>query len=371
MPDPIIKADCRYFRGDKPCRFGYPCDNCPRYDPLRQSLLIIKARAQGDVLRTTPLLPGLKRKYPGGFVTWLTDAESVPLLENNPDIDRLLALDLESVLALEVERFEVLICLDKEPGLAGLATRLEAGQKFGFGLNPQGHLVPFNESAEYAYLLGMDDELKFRLNSKTYQHIVAEAAEVDYRRDDYVFSLRDEARKKAAAFFKRRRVPCGRPSVGLNTGAGAKFETKQWPEEHFLKLIRLLQRQARANIFLLGGPREAALNARLAKRSPAPVFHTGTDNTLLEFAGFLSLMDVVVCSDTLALHLAVALKKKTVALFGPTCPQEIDLYDHGIKLFAGADCAPCYKQTCDDRKCLKTVSPDQVFRAVQSLLAKP
>jgi ADP-heptose:LPS heptosyltransferase len=371
MSDPIIRPDCRYFRGDKPCRFGYPCDDCQRYEPIRHKVLVIKARAQGDVLRTTPLLPGLKRKYPGSFLTWLTDADSLPLLENNPYIDRLLALDLESLLALEVERFEAVICLDKEPGLAALATRLQAGQKFGFGLNPAGNLIPFNAAAEYAYRLGLDDELKFRLNTKSYQQIVAEAVEVDYRREEYIFSLREEAQKKAAAFFQRRRIRRGRPAVGLNTGAGSKFETKQWPEEHFLNLIRLLQRQRRINIFLLGGPREAALNARLQKRSPAPVFHTGTDNTLLEFAGFLSFMDVVVCSDTLAMHLAIALKKKTVVLFGPTCPQEIDLYDRGVKLFSGADCAPCYKQTCGHRKCLRAISPEQVFQTVQSLLAKP
>jgi len=371
MADPIVKPDCRYFRGDKPCRFGYPCDDCLRYDPIRQKVLVIKARAQGDVLRTTPLLPGLKRKYPRSFLTWLTDADSLPLLENNPAIDRLLALDLESVLTLEVERFEAVICLDKEPGLAGLATRLEAGQKFGFGLNPEGNFIPFNAAAEYAYRLGLDDELKFRLNSKTYQQIAAEAAEVDYRRDEYVFSLKEEAKERAAAFFRRRRIPRGRPAVGLNTGAGSKFETKQWPEEHFLKLVRLLQRQMRATVFLLGGPREAAFNARLEKRSLTPLYHTGTDNTLLEFAGFLSLMDVVVCSDTLAMHLAIALKKKTVVLFGPTCPQEIDLYDRGVKLFSGADCAPCYQQTCSDKKCLKAVSPEQVFQTIQSLLAKP
>ena len=42
-------------------------------------------------------------------------------------------------------------------------------------------------------------------------------------------------------------------------------------------------------------------------------------------------MDVVVCSDTLGMHLAIALKKKIVVLFGPTCPQEIDLYGRGVK----------------------------------------
>jgi ADP-heptose:LPS heptosyltransferase len=368
MSDPIIRPDCRYFQGEKPCRFGYPCDDCLSYDPIRQKVLIIKARAQGDVLRTTPFLPGLKRKYPHSFLTWLTDADSLPLLENNPLIDRLLPFNLESVLPLLAERFEVVICLDKEPALIALATRIEAGQKFGFGMNPEGNLIPLNAAARYAYCLGLDDELKFRLNQKTYQEIAAEAAEVEYGREEYIFHLNEEARKKAADFIRRRRVPKGRPAIGLNTGAGSKFETKQWPEKHFLKLIRLLHGKLKANIFLLGGPREAALNARLKKGSPVRVFHTGTDNSLPEFAGFLSFMDVLVCSDTLAMHLAIALKKKTVVLFGSTSPQEIDLYGRGIKLSSGAPCAPCYKQACADMRCMRDISPEKVLEAVRSLL---
>jgi heptosyltransferase-2 len=365
---PTVKPDCRFFRGDKPCRFGYPCDDCRHYAPVKHKVLLIKARAQGDVLRTTPLLPGLRRKYPDTFLTWLTDPESVPLLERNPLIDRLLPFRWESVLPLIVERFDAVICLDKEPDLAALATKIEAPEKFGFGLNDRGNLVPFNPSAEYAYRLGMDDELKFRLNSRTYQDIAAEAAGVDDDGEEYIYRLGDDAGSKAVAFFRRCRVPKGRPAIGLNTGAGSKFETKQWPEGHFLELIRLLQGELKANIFLLGGPREKAFNDRLLKRSPVRVFHTGTDNSLPEFSGFLDRMDVVVCSDTLAMHLAIALKKKVVALFGPTCPLEIDFYGRGTALFSGASCAPCYRQTCDDGRCMDDIKPGEVLAAVKSLL---
>lgn len=369
MSAPTVKPDCRHFRGDKPCRFGYPCDDCSRYAPILHKVLLIKARAQGDVLRTTPLLPGLLRKYPDTFLTWVTDPESVPLLENNPFIDRLLPFSPESALIVLADRFDVVICLDKEPELAALASRTDAPEKFGFGLNAVGKLVPFGPEAEYAYRLGMDDELKFRLNNRTYQDIAAEAAGVEYGREEYIYHPRDDARKKAAAFFRRHGLPRARPAVGLNTGAGSKFETKQWPEAHFLELIRLLRRELKADVFLLGGPREKSLNDRLGKRSPVRVFNTGTDNTLPEFSGFLERMDVVVCSDTLAMHLAVALKKSVVVLFGPTCPREIDLYGRGVVLFSGASCAPCYRQNCDDGRCMRDIRPDDVLAAVNELLA--
>lgn len=366
----MIQTACIHFSGDKPCRFRRLCDGCPHYEPFERAakILVIKCRAQGDVLRTTALLPGLQRKYPESFISWLIDEESVDLLDNNPYIARVHPFNMDGVLPVQAQTYNVLICLDKEPGLIALASMVHAGRKFGFGMNGHGNLEAFNPGAGYALRLGIDDDLKFRQNRKTYQEIVAEAAEIDYRGDEYVFNLRDEYRRGAQKFFGKKRIRPGLPNIGLNTGAGAKFETKQWPEEHYLRLIHDLRTKLKANVFLLGGKRETRLNRRLADGSKAKVFDTGNDNSLLEFAGLISMLDLVVTSDTLGMHIAIALKKKVVALFGPTCPQEIDLYGRGVKLFKGAGCSPCYKQTCPDPVCMKGITPERVFEEIQKLI---
>ncbi len=364
----LVRPDCVHFKGEKPCKFKRVCDGCPQFKPFGPKILVIKCRAQGDVLRTTPILTGLRRKYPDAFITWVVDEESLELLRDIPLIDRLLPLNVETALALQGQRFDAVYSLDKDPGLVALAGLVSAPRKFGFGLNEHGSLTVFTPAADYSMRLGVDDGLKFKVNQKSYQRMIFEAVELDYRDDDYVFVLPDSARAKAAAFFKAKRVPKDRPNIGLNTGAGAKFTTKQWPEARFLALIKLLKRELKPNIFLLGGKREKALNRRLAARAAIPVFDTGTDNSLLEFAGFLEKMDAVVCSDTLAMHIALALKRKTVVLFGPTCPQEIETYGRGVKLFAGADCSPCYKQTCPDPVCMESITPVQVLAAMRGLL---
>jgi len=363
-----LRPDCIHFRGDKPCSFKRVCRDCPQFTPFPTRILIIKCRAQGDVLRTTPLLPALKKKYPLSYVTWLVDRESLDLLFHNPYIQRLLSYDLEGVLTLQTSRFDLLISLDKEPGLTALATQIKAPQKRGFGMNEFGNLTTFNPASEYAYRLGVDDDLKFTKNQKSYQEIIHEAAEIPYARDEYVFGLPDEAAEKARRYFKVRRIPSRRPSIGLNTGAGSKFETKQWPARNYLDLIALLTGKMKANVFLLGGPREKDLNRFLARTSRARVYDTGIDNSLLEFAGFISLLDLVVTSDTLGMHLAVALKKPVVALFGPTCPQEIDLYGRGTKIFQGAGCSPCYKQTCPDAVCMSRITPERVFTEIDKFV---
>jgi ADP-heptose:LPS heptosyltransferase len=130
-----LKPDCLHFKGDKPCVFGRQCEDCPHFEPFPPRILVIKCRAQGDVLRTTALLPALKRKYPRSFMAWLVDGESRDLLQHNPYIDLLLTFDLEDILPLLIEQFDVLISLDKEPGPAALAARVRAHQKLGFGLN--------------------------------------------------------------------------------------------------------------------------------------------------------------------------------------------------------------------------------------------
>jgi ADP-heptose:LPS heptosyltransferase len=366
-----INDDCAHFRGDKPCRFKRLCGDCPEYDPLgaRTKILVLKCRAQGDVLRTTALLPGLKRKYPRSRVSWLVDGESVDLLTGNPLVDEVLPYGLESVLPLEVREFDVLVCLDKEPGITALATKVRAPTKFGFGMNANGAATVFNDAAAYALRLGIDDELKYRVNTKTYQEIAAEAAEVDYARDEYVYGLGADAKRKAREFMKTHGVDASRPAVGLNTGAGTKFEPKQWPVGHYRQLAAGLVDGLGANVFLLGGPREETLNTAIAADAPPEVYNTGNEHSLPDFAGFVSLMDVVVTSDTLGMHLAIALKKKVVALFGPTCPQEIDLYGRGVKLFTGAPCAPCYKQNCPDAVCMEGIRPGRVLEEIGHLIA--
>lgn len=365
----IIRSDCRHFRGDKPCTFKRLCAGCPHYQPYSQTtrILILKCRAQGDVLRTTPLLPGLKKGYPQSSITWLVDEESTELLAHNPCIDRILAFNLENILSLLEEKFDLLYCLDKEPGITALATKISAQRKFGFGLNEFGNLTIFNTASDYSYRLGIDDNLKFFKNQKTYQEMIYEIAELDYHGEDYIFVLQEEAKEKARYYFKKKKITAEKICVGLNTGAGTKFETKQWPKEYFLRLINLLNQKLKVNVFLLGGPREKELNLYLEKNSSTKIYNTGNDNSLAEFAGFLSLMDIVVSSDTLAMHLALALKKKVVVFFGPTCPQEIELYGRGAKLFAGVSCSPCYKQTCPDPRCMKKITPEQVFKEVKKL----
>lgn len=364
----MIRDDCVYFIGEKPCQFKRVCEECPHYTSFPMKILIIKGRAMGDVLRTTTLLTGLKRKHPESHISWLVDEESVDLLRHNPLLDRIIPFCWQDILRFLGEKYQILICLDKETPSTALATHIKSDKKFGFGLNTHGNLTIFNKASHYAYRLGIDDDLKFSKNKKTYQEIIYEACELDYQKDRYIYQLVEEDRKKAQTFLQKEQLKKDMPWVGINTGAGSKFETKRWSRNRFLELVNLLTENQKTTVFLLGGEKEETINQWLQKNSSAKIYNTGSTNTLREFAGFFSFLDLIVSSDSLAMHLALALEKKTVVLFGSTSPQEIELYGQGQKIFAGVDCSPCYKARCSDMKCMEAISAQAVYQEILKLI---
>ncbi len=217
------RLDCRYFLGDRPCRFKRTCPDCAYYNPMGKRILIIKLAAIGDVLRTTPLLTGLKRAFPQSHITWVVDKEAYPLLKNNPLIDRLLPFEFGALFPLESESFDLVIGLEKEVRGAALVSKVKAREKKGFGLSAEGNVCPLNKGSEYAFLLGLDDDLKFYQNEKTYPELIFEMADLPYQKDEYLLVLSGEDKSYAEEFAQQAGFKNGEIIVGLNTGAGDIF----------------------------------------------------------------------------------------------------------------------------------------------------
>lgn len=369
--NPFWRLDCRYFIGDRPCKFKRVCEGCEQYSPMGHRILIVKLAAIGDVLRTTSLLTGLKRTYPQSHITWVVDREAQPLLKNNPYIDRLLPFDFAPLLPLEAETFDLVIGLEKEPRGAAIVSKAKAKEKRGFALGPEGNPFPLNPSSEYAFFLGLCDEVKFHQNRKTYPELIFEIADLDYQRDDYLFFLSPEDSDFAEKFARKAGLKKHDRVIGLNTGAGSVFANKAWTEAGYLGLIKKLKKEPRTKVLLLGGPGEKERNRRILKNARGTVIDTGCDNTLGQFAAILNLCDLVVTGDTTAMHLAIGLKKKVIALFGPTCAREIELYGRGEKVVSSIQCAPCYRRKCEvSPNCMEAITAEEVMKKIKGLLPR-
>ena len=369
-----IAPDCRFFLGDRPCvwhkREGALC-RCDHYAPTTLSVLIIKLDAMGDVLRTTSALPALARKLPNAHITWITRAESVPLLRNNPHLAAVIAYGPDALIELGARRFDRVINLDAGRASAGLAAMTQSADKIGFVLDPNGHVRASNAAASIWLELGLYDDLK-RANTRSYQNHMC--AILDLPTDDlaYVLELTPAERSAAQSRLRDLGLDLARPIVAIHTGGGGRWPLKQWREEGFVQEIRRLQTDldARAQILLFGGPLERELNRRITAGIGSPLFDAGCDNEVRHFAGLIGECAVVVCGDTLAMHVALAMKRRVVVLFGPTSHAEIELFGMGEKIIPDLGCLSCYKTSCDFQpNCMDMISVDMVHGAVLRQLA--
>jgi len=372
----LIIPDCKYFTGYKPCFPGTVClDECVNPNPRGTRILLINLDAMGNVLVTTTLLPAIKRKYPRSHITWITEKNTYRLLENNPYLDAVFAWEPESWMVLKSMRFDVVMNVDKSKRAAALAMQVDAKKKFGYGINEDGVIIPLNKEAEYNYRLGLDDHLKFHVNQKPVSQLLTEAMGLVYRRDEYILNLTPEEQefceryKQAAGLLTPHTTNHKHLIVGFNTGCSPLYPNKKMTiEQHVILIEELLKREG-ITIVLLGGPEDTERNAEIHRQVGDKVISTPTTEGIRRGICYVNLCDVVITGDSLGMHIAIALKKHVIVWFGVSCPQEIDLFDRGVKLIPeGLACSPCWKRECPyNLECIQMIDLERIVSEVEKI----
>ena len=363
--------DCTEFRNVEPCHIleseGYTsCSDCEYYDKHGKKILIIKLGAAGDVLRTTPLLRTIKEKTPNAHITWLTLPSNVALLENNPHINKILPLNYETILRMDIEHYDTVYNLEIDTPATLLATKVKAHHKYGYYHHQNGNTAAYNTSAEY-YLHRARSNVINRNNTKTYQHMMFDAAELPYSQEDYVLQLTDEEKAASIKFRKHYAINDNQKLIGINIGAGNRWPSKNWGRDNIIALIRKLN----LPIVLLAGPDEPEdIQEKMAMRLHDyewPLLKNNPQNSLREYMSIVNACDMVITGDTLTLHIALALKKPTVGLFLCTPPWEVEEYGRLTKVTSPL--LQQYFYTNDNvPEIAKSVSVDEVLEKTKERL---
>jgi heptosyltransferase-2 len=362
-----VLIDCRHFSGALPCaphkRDGRACARCGEYEVVRHRILIVKLGAAGDVLRTTCILPAMRRAWPGAQITWITERSAMPLLDGNPLVDRVIPRQ-EAIERLMVERFDVGFGLDPDEQGGALMSIARCRERFGYALDERGRVTPLNDGATAWWRLGLDDAAK-RANRRTFQDLLFETCGLDGAPPRPQMFVADAVRRRILERFRAPLASFTRV-VLLNTGGGGRWTQKKWTTDHHREFARLLRReQPETAVFVAGGPDEATLNATLLASLVDPgIVDSGCGNSLAEFAAIVEQADLIVTSDSLALHMAAALSRPVVALVGPTSPWELEMYGSGEVVTARVPCLPCYRRQCDKAvTCMELLTPQHVYDA--------
>lgn len=328
-----------------------------------KKILIVKLGAIGDVMRTTSLLPGLKEKYDPVQIDWLTAASAEALLIDNPYIHDLFLWQERKTL----RDYDIVIGLEDDKEACELVSRVKSEKIFGaYAKNSQQTYAPsawFDMSAISKYGLEKANELK-KQNKQTFQQHMAELLGIKV--GPYVFSLTPDEIEYGHKFMVDLGFEKKEKVVGINTGAGKRWQLKALSIEKTIELVKRIRKELGVASVILGGEEEEERNEIICQETGMP---NGGIHSLRNFAAVVNQCTVVVSSDSLAMHFAIATNRRLVVFFGPTSPTEIELYGLGAKVCPKMDCLVCYKKKCDKKlNCMDELSVDQLFQAVKKEL---
>jgi heptosyltransferase-2 len=329
-------------------------------------LLVIKTGALGDVVRTTSILPGLAKKHPGLRVTWLTAPGALELVRHHRLVARVVGVDpkraaeLARVQAeLGTRTFERVLSFDDEEPLCVLASALGGDGRDGrlsgafFSAGARRYTSDVAEWFDMGLLSvhGKAEADRRKLENRL-SHPEIFARMLGIERGEPELSLPAGARAFAAAFAARHELDARGPVIGLNTGAGGRWESKKLSEERTVDFAAALAaaRGGRVSFLLCGGPEEAERNARIGAELTGAGLRwvdAGTKNGLLEFTALLARCALLVTSDSLALHLALTQRVPVLAFFAPTPAHEIEFYGRGEAVCSTAPDYASYRSDAD------------------------
>ncbi len=154
---------------------------------------------------------------------------------------------------------------------------------------------------------------------------------------------------------------------------GARWPSKCWPVDYFVSLVAKLRvMKGQIRIAVLGAAGDVELGKLVSNAEPEICLDLVGKTTLAEMTECLRCARVVVANDSGPLHLAVALNRPTVALYGPTHSGRTGPYGRPNSVMQTAmSCSPCQMPYCDgqiERECMKAISPHVVADAIMAKL---
>jgi heptosyltransferase-1 len=344
-------------------------------------ILIVKLSSIGDVLMATPVPRALKERMPDSRVAWLVEEKSREVVEGNPYVDEVIIFPLAKwrrmmsegkhiqavgdlvrfIRELRARHFDLAIDIQ---GLlrSGLVTWL-SGAPYRLGRQPgrEGNRLfmthAVQESDNYVRASELNLEVLSALGIKPSSY-------------DLILDVPPEDHAWADQFLDEQNLPRG---AGIATLAPATTgANRHWTEDGFAEVSDRLHAEYGLTGVLLGGKGDAPMMERIAaKCRHKPITAAGLA-TYKQSAALVRRSRILISVNTGLLRVGLAMKTPTVALFGPTSPEDLQQEERITVIQKPFPCSPCRSHpTCGDRDCMYAIHPNDVMNAVEEWLHSP
>ena len=331
-------------------------------------ILVVGPAWVGDMVMAQSLFQVLARRDPTPVIDVLAPGWTRPLLERMPQVTDALEMPLGH-------------------GQLGLGERRRIGRRLQSRGYSQAVVLPASlKSALVPFWARIPQRTGFRGEARwgllndiralrrgdprtTVQRFVALAvASGDPAPDPPPPALRVDTVGRAATLIRLGVGLPDRPVLGLCPGA--EFgPSKRWPQADFVE-VALRQRELGWRVWVFGSAKDAHLGAYIARHVGEGCADFTGKTSLADALDLLSLTTAVVSNDSGLMHVAAALGRPLVAVYGATDPAvNPPLHPHARVLWRGLDCSPCMQRECPlgHYRCLSEIRPPQVWEALDEL----
>lgn len=344
-------------------------DECKRF-------LIIKLSSIGDVVLTTPVAKALRGAFPDSYIAWVVEPKSKDIIEGNPYLDDVIVWERKAssgvsdvfsalsslrpiVSSLRSRRFDVALDLQGLLRSAALARLCGAPYRVGFTNTREGAALLYNvrKPAGEGTIRGSQHYLS--LLEMLGVHSADTDMHVPVQPEDREFASRllaDASRGKSPG-----RVVAMCPAT--------TWPQKHWTEEGWAGLADALIANYDALPVFLGSPANIPLFERIRSLMTGEPASAVGRTTLKQAAAIQELSDLVIAVDTGLMHVAAAVKRPVVGIFGPTRWKHLETEDNLSVLVKEFPCMPCLRHpVCRDFDCMRAITVDDVLSTVSRVL---
>jgi heptosyltransferase-1 len=336
-------------------------------------VLILKPSSLGDVIHALPVLRLLKNAYPASEIYWWLESSLVPLLQDDPD--------LTGIIPFQRQRWANPLFWPE----AWRSLREIREHHFDWVIDLQSLLrsgvVAWLANGEFT--IGLDDP---REGARAFYDITVPRPSYDTHAVDWYKAVLPWLKVPIHSDFNW--LP-SRPLVAKslqtrwNTGSsswvalqpGARWKNKRWPVEHFAEVVRQTVKQFdHVRFVILGSSADSSLGRAIAATAPSRCLDLTGATSLPEMVEWIRLSECMVTNDTGPMHVAAALEKPVISLFGPTEPRRTGPYGQMANVNRlELPCVPCMKSTCswhEPLECLRGISPSKVLAMLEILIRR-
>ncbi len=308
----------------------------------------------------------LKQRHPGSTLDVLAPRWTQPLLARMPEVDEAIAMDIGHGELRLGERLR----LGRELRAHGYDRAIVLPNSF------KSAIIPY--AARARVRTGYVGELRYGLLNdirpldklklpRTVDRFVALALAPDEALPEIPAPrIRADMDKARTALARQGRSLPAVPVLGLCPGA-EYGPAKRWPAEYFADVAQA-KLAAGWEVWLFGSDNDAPVTGAIQSMTGKRCLDLGGRTTLEEAIDLLSLAGAVVTNDSGLMHVAAALDRQVVALYGSSDPRHTPpLSDKASVLYLDLECSPCFKRECPLKhlKCLRDLTPDRVLAALE------